>query len=182
MKSKEFRNDPLFLRNEFISDGIYGIPLIKKQSIDLNDVELIACSDISSKDTLNLNKGIHHFVDDFRFENLYNNAAKYALEGTRVYADVYSKDDNYVFTIKNVSAAKLNISPDELTERFVRGDTSRSTEGSGLGLSIAKSLTKLMGGELLIEIDGDLYKASVILPKHEEPVETKVTTGTLEIE
>ena len=116
------------------------------------------------------------------FENLYNNAAKYALEGTRVYADVYSKDDNYVFTIKNVSAAKLNISPDELTERFVRGDTSRSTEGSGLGLSIAKSLTKLMGGELLIEIDGDLYKASVILPKHEEPVETKVTTGTLEIE
>ena len=115
------------------------------------------------------------------FENLYNNAAKYALDGTRVYADVYSRDDNYVFTIKNISAAKLNISPDELTERFVRGDASRSTEGSGLGLSIAKSLTKLMNGELVIEIDGDLYKASVILPKHEEPVETQVTTGTLDI-
>ncbi|MBQ2041043.1 MAG: HAMP domain-containing histidine kinase [Lachnospiraceae bacterium] len=116
------------------------------------------------------------------FENLYNNAAKYALEGTRVYADVYSRDNNYVFTIKNVSSEKLNISPDELTERFVRGDESRSTEGSGLGLSIAKSLTKLMGGELVIEIDGDLYKASVVLPRHEEPAETTVTTGTLEIE
>jgi signal transduction histidine kinase len=115
------------------------------------------------------------------FENLYNNAAKYAMEGTRVYADVYERDGNYVFTIKNVSAARLNISPDELTERFVRGDASRSTEGSGLGLSIAKSLTRLMGGELIIEIDGDLYKASVVLPKHEEPVETRVTTGTLEI-
>ncbi|MBR2531953.1 MAG: HAMP domain-containing histidine kinase [Lachnospiraceae bacterium] len=116
------------------------------------------------------------------FENLYNNAAKYALEGTRVYADVYSRGDNYVFTIKNTSAAKLNISPDELTERFVRGDASRSTEGSGLGLSIAKSLTKLMGGELVIEIDGDLYKASVILPKYDGPAETQVTTGTLELE
>ena len=116
------------------------------------------------------------------FENLYNNAAKYAMDGTRVYADIYSKDDKHVFTIKNVSAAKLNISPDELTERFVRGDTSRSTEGSGLGLSIAKSLTKLMGGELVIEIDGDLYKASVILPKYDGPEETQVTTGTLELE
>ncbi len=76
MNSKDFRNDPLFLRNEFISDGMYGIPLIKKQTIDLKDVQLIACSDTSSKDTINLNKGIHHFVDDFRFESLYNKPDK----------------------------------------------------------------------------------------------------------
>lgn len=98
------------------------------------------------------------------FENLFNNAFKYSLEGTRIYGDAGSTDENAFFTIKNVSAMKLNISPEELTERFVRGDISRTTEGSGLGLSIAKSLASLMGGELKIEIDGDLYKATVILP------------------
>lgn len=102
-------------------------------------------------------------------ENLYNNAAKYSMEHTRVYADILEQDGKAVFTIKNISANKLNISPDELTERFVRGDVSRSTEGSGLGLSIATSLTKLQGGELVIEIDGDLYKANVIFPRYEEP-------------
>ena len=101
-------------------------------------------------------------------ENLYNNAAKYSMENTRVYADVYTNDEGQnIFTIKNISQNKLNISPEELTERFVRGDVSRSTEGSGLGLSIAKSLTKLMGGVLDIEIDGDLYKANIIFPKYE---------------
>lgn len=105
------------------------------------------------------------------FENLFNNAAKYSLENTRIYGEVSRHPQASgngtlcVFTIKNISAAKLNISPEELTERFVRGDVSRTTEGSGLGLSIAQSLTKLMGGELRIEIDGDLYKASVILPE-----------------
>lgn len=101
-------------------------------------------------------------------ENLYNNAAKYAMEHTRIYADVLQDGETNIFTIKNVSAAKLNISPEELTERFVRGDVSRTTEGSGLGLSIAKSLTKLMGGELRLEIDGDLYKASVVFARCEE--------------
>ena len=65
------------------------------------------------------------------------------------------------FTLKNISASALNISPEELTERFVRGDRSRTTEGSGLGLSIAKSLTELQGGTLDIQIDGDYFKASV---------------------
>ncbi|MDO4266196.1 MAG: HAMP domain-containing sensor histidine kinase [Eubacteriales bacterium] len=102
-------------------------------------------------------------------ENLYNNAAKYSMEHTRVYAAVSEADGNAVFTIKNVSAAKLNISPDELTERFVRGDVSRTTDGSGLGLSIAKSLAALQGGELRIEIDGDLYKANVIFPLYAAP-------------
>ena len=97
-------------------------------------------------------------------ENLYNNACKYALESTRVYVGVEDRDSEVVFSIKNVSASPLNISPDELTERFVRGDVSRTTEGSGLGLSIAKSLTELQGGKFLITIDGDLFKAEVTFP------------------
>lgn len=71
MSSKEFRNSPMFLRNEFEKDGAWEFPLIKKQNIDLSAVELIACSDISNHDTKNLHKGIHHFVDDYRFEGLY---------------------------------------------------------------------------------------------------------------
>ena len=108
-------------------------------------------------------------------ENLYNNAAKYALEGTRVYVDIIREEDTVSFTIKNVSASKLNISPDELTERFVRGDVSRTTEGSGLGLSIAQSLTRLQGGEFIIEIDGDLYKAIVRFPVKKEDAENSDT-------
>lgn len=94
-------------------------------------------------------------------ENLYNNACKYALENTRVYISVEDRGNNVIFSIKNISAAPLNISPDELTERFVRGDVSRTTEGSGLGLSIAKSLTQLQGGTFQITIDGDLFKAEI---------------------
>ena len=108
-------------------------------------------------------------------ENLYNNAAKYALEGTRIYADIITENDEHIFTIKNVSRDKLNISPDELTERFVRGDESRHTEGSGLGLSIAQSLTRLMGGRLEIVIDGDLYKANIHFPIYEEAVKSSET-------
>jgi len=97
-------------------------------------------------------------------ENLYNNACKYALENTRVYIGIEDRGADVVFSIKNVSAAPLNFSPDELTERFVRGDVSRTTEGSGLGLSIAKSLTELQGGKFKISIDGDLFKAEVAFP------------------
>ena len=87
------------------------------------------------------------------------------MRDSRVYIDLTEEENEAVCTIKNISQAPLNISPEELTERFVRGDVSRTTEGSGLGLSIAKSLTELMHGTLRITIDGDLYKASVILPK-----------------
>lgn len=97
-------------------------------------------------------------------ENLYTNAFKYAQEGSRVYVDVEEKEGRAVFTIKNISEKPLNISPDELTERFVRGDVARTTEGSGLGLSIARSLTQLQKGEFIISIDGDLFKAQVIFP------------------
>ena len=78
--------------------------------------------------------------------------------------DVFSAGDCGVFRIKNVSGEPLNIDPDELTQRFVRGDASRTLEGSGLGLSIAKDLCTLQGGELKLEIDGDLFKATVSLP------------------
>lgn len=94
-------------------------------------------------------------------ENLYNNAFKYAMERSRVYTEVVKDEEMVYFTIKNVSESPLNINPDELTERFVRGDVSRTTEGSGLGLSIAKSLTELQGGVFEIVIDGDLYKVKV---------------------
>ena len=94
-------------------------------------------------------------------ENVYNNAFKYAMEHTRVYTDLKLKDDKVYFTIKNISANPLNVQGDELTERFVRGDVSRTTEGSGLGLSIAQSLTKLQGGTFEILIDGDLFKVRV---------------------
>ena len=97
-------------------------------------------------------------------ENLYNNVAKYALEKTRVYVDISYVEEKVVFSIKNVSEhslARENSNAGDLTERFIRGDSSRTTEGSGLGLSIAKSLTVLMGGVFDIKVDGDLFKASI---------------------
>lgn len=98
--------------------------------------------------------------------NLLSNCAKYALPGTRVYIDASLADADHIrIVIKNTSADALNISADELMERFVRGDSSRHTEGSGLGLNIARSLTELLGGELEITIDGDLFKAAVVLPR-----------------
>ncbi len=97
-------------------------------------------------------------------ENLYNNVAKYAMENTRVYVDMEVANDLVAFSIKNISEQPLNIEASELTERFIRGDVSRSTEGSGLGLSIAQNLTKLMGGEFDIYLDGDLFKVTVTFP------------------
>ena len=95
------------------------------------------------------------------FENLLNNIAKYSLEGTRVYIDLVTNDEKAVLNFKNVSQESLNINADELTERFVRGDISRTTEGSGLGLSIAKSLTEVQGGKFDIYLDGDLFKVTL---------------------
>ncbi len=98
-------------------------------------------------------------------ENLLSNAKKYSAKGTRVYASIRREGKYGVFELKNISKDPLNISADELTERFVRGDASRGTEeGNGLGLSIAKQLCSLQGGELKLTIDGDLFKATVYLP------------------
>lgn len=97
-------------------------------------------------------------------ENIYNNAAKYAMEGTRIYADLEVRDLSVVFNLKNVSEQQLNITADELTERFIRGDISRSTEGSGLGLSIAKTLTEMQGGRFDLYLDGDLFRVTITFP------------------
>lgn len=94
-------------------------------------------------------------------ENIFSNAFKYALKGTRVYVDILKSSSTVTVTIKNVSSEKLNISSDELMERFVRGDLARNTEGSGLGLSIAKSLAVLQEGDFNIQLDGDLFKAII---------------------
>jgi signal transduction histidine kinase len=96
------------------------------------------------------------------FDNLMGNICKYALYGTRVYIDVKNEQGRAVITFRNISENQLNVSADELMERFVRGDKSRNTEGSGLGLSIAKSLAELQGGVMELNVDGDLVKASVI--------------------
>lgn len=100
------------------------------------------------------------------FDNLLNNACKYALSGTRVYMSLEEQDKDAVITFKNTSRDALNISSDELMERFVRGDKSRnsSTEGNGLGLAIARSLTELQQGKLELFIDGDLFKAELRFP------------------
>ncbi len=96
--------------------------------------------------------------------NLLSNAVKYALPGTRVYIDLMELDGKVVLSLKNISRDSLNIHADELLERFVRGDTSRNTEGSGLGLNIAKSLMELQKGKLELLVDGDLFKVTLIFP------------------
>lgn len=98
-------------------------------------------------------------------ENIFGNAAKYAMPGTRVYADLKLEEDTVDLSLKNVSEHQLNISADELTERFIRGDLSRSSEGSGLGLSIAQSLTTMQGGTFNLYLDGDLFRANIRFPR-----------------
>ena len=99
-------------------------------------------------------------------ENLFSNIRKYAMEGTRVYVEELGGSDYGTMDFKNISKYAIDVSADELTQRFVRGDSSRSREGNGLGLSIAKNLCELQRGKLSIQIDGDLFKAMVVLPKN----------------
>lgn len=98
-------------------------------------------------------------------ENLLVNALKYSMGGSRVYVDVLNTEKQVIFTMKNISAAELNFEAEKLTERFVRGDVSRNTEGSGLGLAIARSFTEIQNGTFSVEIDGDLFKVTVIFNK-----------------
>lgn len=102
------------------------------------------------------------------FDNLIQNIIKYAQPGTRAYFDLLEEDDVSVLTIKNISKEPLNMTAEALMERFVRGDVSRSGEGNGLGLSIAKSLTELCGGTFELSLDGDLFKVKVKIPKAEK--------------
>lgn len=96
--------------------------------------------------------------------NLLGNAVKYAMPGTRLYIDLMEMEGNVVISLKNISRDELNVDADELMERFVRGDDSRNTEGSGLGLNIAKSLMELQKGQLQLLVDGDLFKVTLIFP------------------
>ena len=96
--------------------------------------------------------------------NILSNVVKYALPGTRVYIDLLRLDKSVVLSVKNISREELNISAEELTERFVRGDASRNTEGSGLGLNIAESLMRLQRGSMELTVDGDLFKVTLIFP------------------
>lgn len=96
--------------------------------------------------------------------NLLNNAYKYAMPNTRLYIDLMVLQGNAVLSVKNISREQLNINAEELMERFVRGDTARNTEGSGLGLNIAKSLVELQHGQMHLMVDGDLFKATLIFP------------------
>ena len=96
--------------------------------------------------------------------NILNNAVKYALPDTRLYIDLMVLQGNAVIAVKNISREQLNVNAEELMERFVRGDESRNTEGSGLGLNIAKSLTELQGGQMHLMVDGDLFKVTLIFP------------------
>ena len=105
-------------------------------------------------------------------ENLFRNVEKYAMPHTRVYLDLINDGKRVAFSLKNISENPLNISPEELTERFTRGDESRSTEGSGLGLSIAKDLTEIQKGTFEIYLDGDLFKVTVSFPIASETAES----------
>lgn len=100
-------------------------------------------------------------------ENLFQNVSKYAMPDTRVYVDLLDMGTEVRLSIKNISKQRLNIAAKDLTERFIRGDISRSTEGSGLGLSIAKNLTELQGGSFDIYLDGDLFRVTITFPKLE---------------
>ncbi len=103
------------------------------------------------------------------FDNLLSNACKYAMPGTRLYIDAAEREDAIGISFRNISAVELNIPAEELMERFVRGDSSRSTPGNGLGLTIARSLTELQGGTFGLSIDGDLFKALVTVPAGDRP-------------
>ena len=103
-------------------------------------------------------------------DNFITNVLKYAQQGTRAYFDLTVGEERTSIAVKNVSREALDIPAEELMERFVRGDSSRSTEGSGLGLSIARSLTELMGGEMVLTLDGDLFKVEVSFPNAAPPL------------
>ena len=98
-------------------------------------------------------------------ENLFSNITKYALEASRVYIDIETEENKVKISVKNISKERLNISEEELMQRFVRGDKSRTTEGSGLGISIAKSLVELQNGTFKLKIDGDLFKVEIKFDK-----------------
>lgn len=112
------------------------------------------------------------------FQNIVDNALNYSMDGTRIFLDVYKKTDRIVFAEKNISATPINFTEEEILERFVRGDKSRTDGGSGLGLSISKRFTEACGGIFNIEIDGDMFKAIVEMPIIQEDTAEKTDDKT----
>ena len=111
-------------------------------------------------------------------ENLFTNIYKYSMEQTRVYVDLANSADaqRVILVMKNISANSLNCDPNELTERFIRGDESRTTEGSGLGLSIAKNLVEIQNGHFEVQLDGDLFKILITFPVYTEELKPGIVT------
>ncbi|MCD7723793.1 MAG: HAMP domain-containing histidine kinase [Clostridiales bacterium] len=151
------------LNKEIINLNELTAQAIAEEAADFDKYELTFVFDDSQKNNIVWADGAKVWRI---YQNLLSNAKKYSAPGSRVYARVYSDDSFGCFEIKNISKTQLNISAEKLLERFVRADKARSEEGNGLGLSIAQELCRLNGGELLLSIDGDLFKATVKLPKH----------------
>ncbi len=116
------------------------------------------------------------------FENLMVNITKYAMPHTRAYISLENRYDKVIISMKNVSMVELNVKPEELTERFVRGDQSRNTEGSGLGLAIVESFVELQGGTMELEVEADLFKVIITFPHNYEVYQEKLPEIRLEIE
>lgn len=150
-------------------NGLYESALPESEEFESRDKDILwlhaKAGDDGENSTMVLADGRRLFRI---LDNVLQNAYKYAMENTRIYIDLKNEDDKVCFTMKNISRAQLNISADELMERFTRGDSSRTTEGSGLGLSIAKDLTKLMGGDFELELDGDLFKVIIEFPRYND--------------
>lgn len=165
-----------------LSKATTGNVQLQLETLNLNEMVLQAVGEYSEKladhhleTVLNLPEPPLTVRADGRhlwrvLENLFNNIDKYAMGHTRVYVDVLQDGDWVQLTIKNISATALNIPVDALLERFVRGDSARNTTGSGLGLSIAKSLVELQGGEFLLAVDGDLFKVLIRLPSEQPSI------------
>ncbi|MDY2735796.1 sensor histidine kinase [Intestinibacter sp.] len=131
----------------------------------LEDAKLSLRVNLTEEDTFVLADGRRMYRV---FENLLSNICKYSLENTRVYIDLEKRDGKITATMKNISSYELNFDPEEIMERFKRADESRNTEGSGLGLAIARDLVKLQGGNLTIDIDGDLFKVTVEMNEYKQ--------------
>lgn len=194
-QQKEYLNvlEQKSLRLKVLIEDLFEVSKANSENIVLNrtDVDILnlvkqAAFEYSDKFSdakldirLNLSEEkILLFLDSqktFRiYDNLFGNIAKYAMPGTRVYVMASLSEGRLVITIKNISAREITIQSSDLTERFVRGDASRNTEGSGLGLAIAKSFTILQGGELTVDVDGDLFKVTTSWP-----VENKITDNKI---
>ena len=167
-------------RLKVLIEDIFEASKISSGDIELNiektDVkELLIQSIVELEDKINDSRldfivdtpddPIYTMIDGKRtwrvFENLIGNILKYSLSGTRVYIDILTENDDITIIFKNISNHKLNMQPDELLTRFRRGDVSRNTEGSGLGLSIAQNLIELQNATMKLDIDGDLFKITL---------------------